>query len=334
MNDDERSARTGPAVSRRGIIQMAGGAALATAAITALRAGGPAVAAPSTGTVPAGRFGDPLGPDFRLVSDNADLLIQDGTPYWWDSADIWPVPGSDPYGLPGIPVAGDQAYVWARITNTGQDDAVGVLVSFYWANPSVQMRYSTINPIGIAYADIPAGQTQEVLCLVPWSVVTVNGGHECLVVTAQLPGEPPLPDVVDPPGYANVAQRNLTVVTGLAKTDFRLTVTANGFQRADKKVQITGETGKELSGETLASLGLKQSRPARATAVEVLLSAEPEGKGTPTLDLEVPAGKSVPFYLTLRATAKLKADEYQVVHVVERQQDQILGGISFVAIAK
>jgi hypothetical protein len=98
-------------------------------------------------------------------------------------------------------------------------------------------------------------------------------------------------------------------------------------------VQIAWETGKELSKATLASLGLKQSRPARTPAVQALLSAKPDGKGTPTLDLDVPAGKSIPFYVSLGATAELTADEYQVVRVVERQQNQILGGISFVVIA-
>jgi len=328
MSDDERSERTGPTVSRRGIIRMAGGAALATAAITALRVGGPAAAAE---TVPAGRLGGQLGPDLRLAANGTNLLIPDGTP-WWESADIWAVPGGDPFGPPGAPEAGNLAYVWARVTNTGKDDAAGVRVSFCWGNPSVQMRYSTINPIGIAYADIPAGQTREVLCPVPWSVVSVNDGHECLVVTAQLPGDPALPDMVDPPGYANVAQRNLTVVSIVVKGGFHLTVTANGFPRENKKVQITWETGKELSKATLASLGLKQSRPAATQAVEVLLSAKPDGNGGPTLDLDIPAGKSLPFYVTLGATAELKPDEYQVVRVVERQQNQILGGISFVAI--
>ena len=335
MSNEERAGRSGsqgPTVSRRGIIQLAGGAALATAAVTSLGVGGGPRAA---GLVPpAGRVGDPEGPRFRLVSDSADLLIHDGTPYWWDSPDIWPVPGSDPYGAPGAPAAGDQAYVWARVTNTGRDDAVGIQVSFYWANPSVQMRYSTINLIGVSYADIAAGETQDVLCLVPWNVVTVNGGHECLVVTAQLPGDPPLPDIVDPPGYPNVAQRNLTLVSRLIKGDFRLTVTANGWQRETKKVQIAWEPGGELPKETLASLGLKQTRPASTKATEVRLAADPDGKGESTLDLVVPAGKSVPFFVTVHGVTALGPDEYQVVHVIERQQNQILGGISFVVVAE
>lgn len=333
MSDDERPGRQGPAVSRRGIIQWAGGAALATAAVTALGSGG--AGGKPAGALPlGGRVGDPVGPDFRLVSESADLLIHDGTPYWWDSPDIWPVPGSDPYGATGAPVAGDQAYVWARVTNTGRDDAVGVRVSFYWANPSVQMRFSTINLIGVSYADIAAGETQDVLCLVPWNVVTVNGGHECLVVTAQLPNDPPLPDIVDPPAYPNVAQRNLTVVSGLRKGDFRLTVTANALQRETKKVRIAWELGGELPKETLASLGIKQSRPASTKATEVRLAADPEGKGEPALDLVIPAGKSVPFYVTVHGTAALGPDEYQVVRVIERQQNQILGGISFVVVAE
>lgn len=339
MTDEDRVAaagRQGPAVSRRGVIQFAGGAALATAAAGAL--GVPAMSA-TTAATPAGTGtgGLPAGSTLRLVSNSADLLVRDGTPHWWLSPDIWVVPGTDPNGPPGSPVAGDTAYVWARVTNTGKDDAVGAQVQFYWGNPAVQMLYSGITLIGTAAADIPAGESQDVLCLVPWNVVTVNDGHECLVVVATMPGDPPLPDVVDPVGYPNVAQRNLTVVSALRKGEFRLAVTVTAPQRSDKKVHVSWTLDGELPKDTLASLGVKQRRPARKPGVEVWLSLKPDAepqRGGSGLDLEVPAGRSVGFYVTVRGTGALSPNEYQVVHVVERQQNEILGGISFVAVAE
>ena len=35
-----------------------------------------------------------------------ELLIRDGSPDWWESPDIWVVPGTDPGGAPGTPVVG------------------------------------------------------------------------------------------------------------------------------------------------------------------------------------------------------------------------------------
>lgn len=51
---------------------------------------------------------------------SAHLLIPDSPlPYWWVSSNIWVVPGADPNGPPGSPVAGLPAYLWARVSNTG-----------------------------------------------------------------------------------------------------------------------------------------------------------------------------------------------------------------------
>jgi hypothetical protein len=327
---------SGPTASRRTVMQLAGGAALTAAAAGPLGLIG-AAAAP---VAPPGEMpGVGTGPDetaFRLVANSAQLLIRDGTPNWWLSPDIWVVPGTDPTGPPGSPVSGETAYVWSRVQNTGKDDAFGVEVRFYWANPSVQMLYSGINLIGTAVADIPAGETQDVLCLVPWNVVTVNDGHECLVVLARTPDAAPLPDVVDPVGYPNVAQRNLTVITGLGAGDFHLAVTVSAAPRVEKKVSIGWQIDRKLPEETLASLGIKGRRPARKPAVEVGLSLtrDPkEGIGEPVLELVVPPGRSVPVYVTVRGTGALAPEEYQAVHVIERDDSGVLGGISFVAVA-
>ena len=124
---------------------------------------------------------------------SAQVEIRDGNPYWYLSPDIWVVPGSDPAGPPGAPVAGEPAYVWARIENHGDQDVLGVRVDLWWADPTFQVTRSTAHPIGSAYGDALAGTgPQDVLCLVPWLPVVVNGGHECLVATATYPATPSL----------------------------------------------------------------------------------------------------------------------------------------------
>jgi hypothetical protein len=280
----------------------------------------------------------PMVAEERAARSTPIALTRSCACCWWLSPDIWAVPGTDPNGLPGTPAAGDVAYVWARLQNTGTDDAVGVQVRFYWGNPSVQMLYSNLNLIGTAFADVGAGTTQEVLCLVPWNVVTVNNGHECLVAVASLPDDPPLPDVVDPVGDPNVAQRNLTLVSA-AKSDFRLTLTVSAPLRQTKKIRISSEVGAELPKEALPTLGIKEGRPVTKPVVEVGFSLKPindpnGGVGVPELEVEVPAGRSVPIYLTVRGGTTLAAGEYQLVQVLERQDEQVLGGISFVVVAK
>ncbi|BCJ62047.1 hypothetical protein [Micromonospora endophytica] len=332
-------------VSRRDIIRVSGGGTLAAVALGSLGVGAPASAAP-TGSPPAGPTSTAGGigsapasaaAGTRIRSTGADLLIRDGSPHWWLSPDIWVVPGTDPNGVPGTPAAGDVAYVWARVQNTGGKDAVGVQVRFYWGNPSVQMFYSTLNPIGTAYADIDAGDTQEVLCLVPWNVVTVNNGHECLVVVATLPGDPALPDAVDPVGYPNVAQRNLTLL-GAEQEDFKLTLTVQAAKRVPKKVRISAAIGGELPKDALYTLGLTERRPVDKTLVEIGFSTKPitdpaDGVGEPELTIEVPAGRSVPVHLTVRGGTELAAGEYQLVEVLEQDGDRVLGGISFAVVA-
>ncbi|MBF9128843.1 hypothetical protein I0C86_07570 [Plantactinospora sp. S1510] len=331
-------------VSRRDLIRISGGTTLAAVALGSLgvpvRAGTAAGAAPrdiGPAADGAGSAWASSGAGSRLRSTGADLLIRDGSPHWWLSPDIWAVPGTDPNGAAGTPAAGDVAYVWARIQNTGREDAVGIEVRFYWGNPSVQMLYSTLNPIGTAFADIAAGDTQEVLCLVPWNVVAVNDGHECLVAVAVLPGDPALPDAVDPPGYPNVAQRNLTLVSA-QKADFKLTLTVSAPKRAPKQIRIGAEVGGELSKEALLTLGLDGRRPVGKPVVEVGFSAKPitdpgDGIGDPELVVEVPAGRSVPVHLTVRGATGLDPGEYQLVEVLERDGERLLGGISFAVVA-
>lgn len=115
----------------------------------------------------------------------------------------------------------------------------------------------------------------------------VNDGHECLVAVANHPGDPlpaPLPDAFDPPTYRQVAQRNLSVLSGQFRaTTIALTVAA--VARADKAVAVTADVGGKLDERTLATLGLADLRPAQERLVEVGLQRQ-----EPRADEDEPAG--------------------------------------------
>lgn len=269
----------------------------------------------------------------------AHLLINDGMP-WWLSPDIWVVPGSDPNGAPGSPVAGHNAYLWARVSNTGSSAALGARIDFYWANPSAQMVVGVATRIGSAYADLAPGATQEVLCLTPWRPVIVNSGHECVVAVVHSPADAaPLPDPLpngfpfEPPLHDQVAQLNLSVLEASA-LGMPLILYINAIGRAGKKVSVAVEFGDALDERVLQHYGLRGLRPAERRHVQASLDLEARcgpPQGAQRIELELERGVTRALYLNLAARA-LPAGSYQLVHVVERSEGKLLGGVSYLVV--
>ncbi|OYO30632.1 hypothetical protein [Janthinobacterium sp. PC23-8] len=271
---------------------------------------------------------------------SAHLIIEDGQPWWWDSAAIWVVPGNDPNGAPGAPLAGANNYLWARVHNTGNSSSNGVRVDFYWADPSGQIAVGVATRIGSAFADLAPGATQDVLCLVPWFPVIVNGGHECLVAVAHGPGDvnplsDPLPTgfAFQPQHYEQIAQHNVTVVRAARRAQL-LAISVAALPRQDKRVLLQLEHGGELPGAVLATLGLEKWRPAKEAKVEAGLAHTPycdDQQGEQKLEVAVPRGRAVPVYLSLRAS-ELASGQYALLRVLETIDGKVMGGVSFVLV--
>jgi hypothetical protein len=252
------------------------------------------------------------------------------------------VPGTDPAGTP---IVGQTAYVWARVRNKGSTATSQARVDFWWANPSGQVLRSNSNPIGSAFVDLaPAGQpgdAQEVLCLVPWNVVLINGGHECLVAVVDYTGSSvpkPPPDAFAPTLYREVAQKNLNVLLAKFGVPAQL-ITFSATARADKMVVIETDVGGRLEDMNLDQLGLRGYKPADNPKVEVGLSRQPacvserSSLGDRRLELQVPRGTSSGVYVGIRARG-IDRNEYALVNVFERQGDDIIGGYGFVVVAQ
>lgn len=273
----------------------------------------------------------------------AHTIIHDGNP-WWISPDIWVVPGNDPNAAPGSPIAGQAAYLWARVSNEGSSAAPNTRVDFYWANPAAAIAVGTATPIGSAYVDLAPGQTQEVLCLVPWVPIIVNGGHECVLAVAHAPGDTnPLPNPLpmgfpfDPPAHAQIAQLNLSVLSA-AKLSLPQAIYVHALGRSDARARLVLEFGKALDPRLLHQLGVSPKlRPADGRKLDAGLSLEPHcgpcgGDDLPhVLDVSVPRGSSVPVFLSLRS-ADLGHEEYQLLHVLEYRNERLTGGVSFLII--
>jgi hypothetical protein len=272
---------------------------------------------------------------------SVQLVVRDGSPHWYLSPDIWVVPGSDPAGPVGTPIAGQAAYLWARVSNIGNVAANGIRVDFYWANPALQVTRSNATLVGSAFADVPAGGAQDALCLVPWTPVVVNDGHECLVAVANHAADPlpsPLPDAFDPPTYRQVAQKNLTVLAASMHAAM-LAVTISGLARADKSVLVTAELEGEVDAKLLASLGFRGLRRAKEGVVEVGLTqerrcvAENDPIGKSKLELRVARGTSAAVHVAVRAK-NLGKDEYQLIRIVERSKEKVLGGLGILVVSE
>lgn len=135
--------------------------------------------------------------------DFGDRPLPSGSVFW-ESPDVW-VESSQ-----GInqPVVGEANHVFARVSNFGLQNATGIMVKFWWANPSMAITESNAHLIGIGYADVPSGWSVKVPCPVPWVPVVENGGHECLIAEAFIQGSDPLTAPMDPLDDRHVGQKN------------------------------------------------------------------------------------------------------------------------------
>ena len=143
---------------------------------------------------------------------------------FWESPDIFIVPGVEPSVAPSIPATfGDVALanqpntLYAHVWNFGQAAAAEVIVEFYWCDPSLGVNPASTHLIAqtaISLGPKGSGHAHAVVkCPVAWTPTFLNGGHECLLVrvwdnTADLPGLPMLDARVN----RHVGQRNIHVV--------------------------------------------------------------------------------------------------------------------------
>ncbi len=152
--------------------------------------------------------------------DIGDRPLAPGTVFW-ESPDVWVVSS---LGI-NQPVPGETNQVYARVTNYGLQQANGVVVKFWWVNPSLAISEASANLIGIAFVNIASLRTVVVPCPAPWIPIEENGGHECLLAEAYVPGADPLTTPMDPVADRHVGQKNEQLVTAGAGQAFRFGLT-------------------------------------------------------------------------------------------------------------
>jgi len=268
---------------------------------------------------------------------NVELEIPDGSPHWWASPNIWVVPG-DPSGAPGTPIVGEDCFLYARVTNNGKTAVQNATVRFYWANPSVGFDRTTANHIGDANVSLDAGETQDVLCLVPWVPIFVNGGHECVLAEAFHPTADPLPltPVFNVPTDRHVAQRNLSVLM-MAKSQktFSFNFEVCNTERLARTFQIQAEQGRvEELKELLPTLGRSFPKLGKGTVKNVGFINKP----CPD-DADLKQAKAVVERFEVKpgvcagltVTGELDGDA-ALVHVIQTADGKQVGGLSILVV--
>lgn len=263
---------------------------------------------------------------------SVQLEIQDGSPHWWLSPDVWTVPGNDPEGTPGLPIVGQPCYLWARVHNIGTDAVTNATVRFYWANPSVGFDRNSANHIGNANVSLNAGESKEVLCLVPWQPVFVNGGHECVLAETFHISLDPLPasPVFNVTTDRHVAQLNLDLLeTAPKKKSFSMSFEIVNTQREARAFAIKTEVGKitELR-PLLKQLGRDiptgAGKATKAGFIKALNLCDSDETPQPKVDRIEVAGDS---RTGLTLTGELEG-EAALLHVIQEADGKEVGGLS------
>jgi hypothetical protein len=203
---------------------------------------------------------------------------------FWESPDIFIVPGVDPSAAPHLPsVFGDTALanrpntLYAHVWNFGQAGAAEVIVEFYWCDPSLGVNVASTHLIAqttISLGPKGSGHAHAVVkCPFAWAPTFLNGGHECLLVrvwdnTADLPGLP----MLDARLNRHVGQRNIHVVMPGTDHKFKnlpMIKAGQGTAQANLALQRELSPAKAMSQPILLKVGPLFSEPAQVIVERV-----------------------------------------------------------------
>ncbi len=233
-----------------------------------------------------------------LIGDRGDRPFNQA---FWESPDIWTAHG-DPASTPAIPpdhggvvVAGQPNTVYAHVWNLGFAPLAGVVVEFYWFNPSLGIDGSDANLIGIGRCELAArgmpGSHVLVKCPKAWVPVMENGGHECLVVRVYGIGDPLGNNDWQPWLNRHVAQRNVSVV---APMNLGNLIAHLGTVKPANRLQLVQLAAKEA--DIAARIVAPKATVLAATQTHVLAELDAHGQVLAGQRVAVQAATLAPFH--------------------------------------
>jgi hypothetical protein len=193
--------------------------------------------------MPRGKDGEPHYTTWLVIryqgGDTGGRPLAPGAVFW-ESPDVW-TQGSQGTNQP---VVNEPTQVFARVTNLGMQDATGVTIKYWWADPSVAIVEDPTKLIGeITNAAIPSNNSLVFQCPTDWIPIEVNNGHECLVAEAYIPVFDGLTDPMHPVGDRHVGQKNEQLITLQPGQQLHFPVLAHNFARTEQQVTVEVHPG-------------------------------------------------------------------------------------------
>ena len=166
--------------------------------------------------------------------DKGGRPLTAGTTFW-ESPCVW-VTSSAGWNTP---VAGEEATIFALVQNTGLEDAAGVVVRWWWANPSLAITEASAHLIGMQTGVfVPSKFSVPVECPDKWHVSLENGGHECVFAEAWVPFFDDITSPLDPVNDRHVCQKNLHVIEVAKAKSFSFEIGVTNITASRAEVQI------------------------------------------------------------------------------------------------
>ena len=163
-----------------------------------------------------------------------DVYIDDGRggeypyqPVFWENQNIWNRLAADGGTTHQDPVIGVTNYAYVKVKNRGTQDATGVVVKGYHANPAAGLEFPNdwlpMTTTQLSAADVPANNGGEIT-VGPFEWVPFHLGHECVIMIVSATGDGSnvdnikagdlIPDWRLIPNDNNIGQRNVAPVSG------------------------------------------------------------------------------------------------------------------------
>ncbi|MGY5852827.1 MAG: hypothetical protein RTU92_04600 [Candidatus Thorarchaeota archaeon] len=271
------------------------------------------------------------------------LEIDDGDPVW-NSPDIWTVPGDDPNGPVGSPVAGGSTWIWAQVHNQGKDPSENARVKFYWGDPSTIVTRDTAHLVGTSQVRLDPGESKDVLCVTRWIPVLVNDGHECLIVEVFSPTDP-LTSYGDNYFHVaddrHVAQRNVTVLPAPSPapsppSPFFMFSAAHDGRYNDKQYEarlIARRTKLGNIKEIIEKLGLKKM-PAESESIAdygiipYKCGESVKSVGKKELSIKLSPKERIGLALAIETSAEFEMHEAALFTIDQYSGEKLSGGIT------
>jgi hypothetical protein len=270
------------------------------------------------------------------------LEIPRGTP-WWQSMAIWTVPGNDPSGPPGPPIAGQPCHVWARVWSTGNTPAQNATVQFYWAPPGVGFDRTTATRIGSSYVSLCAPDDADVLCVAAWVPPFAHAGQACLVAEVFHPLDPlPPGDAFRAETDRHVAQRNVAVVA-MTGGVFRFAFEVVNPLRVDRvfTIRVRAATGEELIA-TAQHLGIAPpGQPGRLAELALFDESCPQAGKRPEAETEAETETETKAEIEVAVAGHTRIElamvgridgEAALLYIEQLHDGRVIGGLSVLVV--